>query len=278
MTHIDGREDFSKDDYNGSNLRFGVREHAMGAILNGMYLHGGVRAYGGTFLIFSDYMKASMRLASLMKLPVTYVLTHDSIGVGEDGPTHQPIEQLATLRALPNFITYRPADARETAAGWHIALTSKETPVGLALTRQGLPLLDGTGKEALKGGYVLKKETKDLELILIATGSEVNLIYEASKKLEEEGIGTRVVSMPSSEIFDNQSDDYKESVLPKNKRKRLAVEAGSPLGWHKYVGIDGDIISMEGFGASGPGDELFKHFGFTVEDVVKRAKKLHKGE
>ncbi len=277
-THIDGKENFSKEDYGGSNLRFGVREHAMGGILNGMYLHGGVRAYGGTFLIFSDYMKPSMRLASLMKLPITYVLTHDSIGVGEDGPTHQPIEQLTTFRSMPNFITYRPADARETAAGWHIALNSKDTPVGLALTRQGLPLLEGTGKEALKGGYVLKKETKDVELILIATGSEVQLVYEASKKLEEKGISTRVVSMPSNEIFDNQSDDYKESVLPKDKTKRLAVEAGSSLGWYKYVGLNGEIISMESFGASGPGDELFKHFGFTVDNVFETAMKLHEEE
>ena len=277
-TYIDSREDFSKENYAGSNLRFGVREHAMAGTLNGMYLHGGLRPYGGTFFIFSDYMKPSMRLASLMEIPVTYVLTHDSIGVGEDGPTHQPIEQLATFRAMPNFITYRPADARETAAGWYTTLNSTNTPVGLVLTRQKLPLLEGTGKDALKGGYILRKESKELSLILIATGSEVHVAYEAAKKLEEQGIGVRVVSMPSTEIFDAQSKEYKESVLPNGQRKRLAVEAGSPFGWHKYVGCDGKIIAMETFGASAPGDELFEKFGFTVENVVKTALELHKGE
>ncbi len=274
-TYINSRQDFSKDNYAGSNLRFGVREHAMAGILNGMHLHGGVRPYGATFFIFTDYMKPSMRLASLMEIPVTYVLTHDSIGVGEDGPTHQPIEQLATFRAMPNFIAFRPADARETVAGWYTALNSKKTPVGLVLTRQKLPLLEGTGKDALKGGYILKKESKNLELILIATGSEVQLVYEASKKLEEKGIGTRVVSMPSTELFDLQSDKYKESVLPSNKRKRLAVEAGSPLGWYKYVGLDGAIIGMETFGASAPAEELFEKFGFTVENIVMTALDLH---
>ena len=277
-TYIDSREDFSKENYAGSNLRFGVREHAMAGTLNGMYLHGGLRPYGGTFFIFSDYMKPSMRLASLMEIPVTYVLTHDSIGVGEDGPTHQPIEQLSTFRSMPNFITYRPADARETVAGWYTALNSTNTPVGLVLTRQKLPLLEGTGKDALKGGYVLKKESKDLELILIGTGSEVQLAYEASKQLEEQGIGTRVISMPSTELFDAQSDEYKESVLPNEKRKRLAIEAASPFGWFKYVGCDGKVIAMETFGASAPAGELFEKFGFTVENVVKTALELHKGE
>ena len=275
-TYMDGKADFSSDDYSGRNLRFGVREHAMAGALNGMYLHGGVRPYGGTFFIFSDYMKPSMRLAALSNLPVTYVLTHDSIGVGEDGPTHQPIEQLATFRAMPNFITYRPADARETAAGWYTAITSTKTPVGLVLTRQKLPLLDGTGKEALKGGYILKKETKDLEMILIATGSEVQLVYEAATKLEESGIGTRVISMPSVELFDLQTDEYRETVLPKRVIKRIAVEAGSALGWYKYVGLNGKVIAMETFGASAPADELFKKFGFTVDNVVETALKLHK--
>ena len=275
-TYMDGKADFSSDDYSGRNLRFGVREHAMAGALNGMYLHGGVRPYGGTFFIFSDYMKPSMRLAALSNLPVSYVLTHDSIGVGEDGPTHQPIEQLATFRAMPNFITYRPADARETAAGWYTAITSTKTPVGLVLTRQKLPLLDGTGKEALKGGYILKKETKDLEMILIATGSEVQLVYEAATKLEESGIGTRVISMPSVELFDLQTDEYRETVLPKRVIKRIAVEAGSALGWYKYVGLNGKVIAMETFGASAPADELFKKFGFTVDNVVETALKLHK--
>lgn len=274
-TYMDGKKDFSEKDYSGRNIRFGVREHGMGGVLNGMYLHGGVRPYGGTFFIFTDYMKPSMRLAALSNLPVTYVLTHDSIGVGEDGPTHQPIEQLATFRAMPNFITYRPADARETAAGWHVALTSTKTPVGLVLTRQKLPLLDGTGKEALKGGYILKKESKDLELILIATGSEVQLVYEASSQLEEKGIGTRVISMPSVELFDSQTDDYIEQVLPKVVTKRVAVEAASALGWYKYVGLNGSVIAMESFGASAPADELFEKFGFTVDNVVETALKLH---
>lgn len=276
MTYMNNREDFSKENYGGSNMRFGVREHAMGGILNGMYLHGGVRPYGGTFFIFSDYMKPSMRLASLMKLPIAYVLTHDSIGVGEDGPTHQPIEQLATFRAMPNFITYRPADARETIAGWYLALNSKETPIGLVLTRQKLPLLDGTGRDALKGGYILRKETKDLKLILLASGSEVELAVKASENLEKQGIGTRVISMPSFELFDEQSEKYRESVLPKEIKNRLAIEAASSFGWEKYVGLDGKIVSMETFGASGPGTELFNKFGFTVENVVDTALKFYK--
>ena len=274
MTYIDSRKDYSVENYKGSNIRFGVREHAMGGILNGMYLHGGLRPYGGTFFIFSDYMKHSMRLASLMNLPVAYVLTHDSIGVGEDGPTHQPIEQLAMFRSMPNFVMFRPADARETAAAWYTALTRKTGPTGLALSRQTLPLLDGSGKEALKGAYVIKKEKGNLDMILLATGSEVQLVYEASKILEEKGIGARVVSMPSWELFEEQSDEYKEEVLPSNITKRLAVEAASSLGWHKYVGMNGKIISMEGFGASGPGNQLFEKFGFTVENVVEKALEL----
>ncbi|HLR20906.1 MAG TPA: transketolase [Tissierellaceae bacterium] len=273
-TLMKNREDFSAADYKGSNIRFGVREHAMAGALNGMALHGGVRPYAGTFFIFSDYMKPSMRLSALMKLPVTYVLTHDSIGVGEDGPTHQPIEQLAMFRAIPNFTIFRPADARETAAGWYTALTKEDGPTGLALTRQDLPLLEGTGKGALKGGYVVKEERSRLDVILIGTGSELQLVYEAADKLEEKGYGVRVVSMPSWEIFELQSEEYKEEVLPKNVSRRLAVEAGSPLGWHKYVGREGRIISMESFGASGPGNELFEHFGFTVEKVVEEALKL----
>ncbi len=273
-TMMNDREDFSKENYKGSNIRFGIREHAMAAILNGLSLHGGVRPYGGTFFVFSDYMKPSMRLSALMNLPVTYVLTHDSIGVGEDGPTHQPVEQLAMLRAIPNFVIFRPADARETAAGWYTALTRENGPTGLALTRQGLPLLEGTGKDALKGGYVVKREKDKLDMILIGTGSELQLAYEASKVLEEKGIGVRVVSMPSWQLFEEQSKEYREEVLPRNVHKRLAVEAGSSLGWHKYVGIDGRIISMDSFGASGPAKELFKKFGFTVENVVEEALKL----
>ncbi len=275
-TNMSSREVFSKDNYAGSNIHFGVREHAMGAALNGMALHGGVRPYGGTFFIFTDYMKPAMRLASIMELPVTYVLTHDSIGVGEDGPTHQPIEQLAVFRAQPNFIAFRPADARETAAGWYVALKSKKTPVGLVLTRQNLPLLDGTGREALKGGYVLKKEKRELQLILMASGSETSLVYEAADKLEEQGIGTRVVSMPSWELFDGQDKEYQERVLPGSVRARLAVEAASSMGWQKYTGLDGDIISLDRFGGSAPANQLFEKFGFTVDNVIKKATELLK--
>ena len=273
-TNMKNRKTFSRDDYSGSNIHFGVREHAMGAILNGLALHGGVKPYGGTFFIFTDYMKPAMRLASLMGLPVTYVLTHDSIGVGEDGPTHQPVEQLAIFRAQPNFIIFRPADARETAAGWYLAMTTKKTPVGLVLTRQNLPLLEGTGKEALKGGYVLKKETGELKLILLATGSEVELAVRASRELELKGIGSRVVSMPSWELFEQQSKAYKESVLPGNTRARIALEAGSSMGWHKYTGLDGTVVSLDSFGSSAPGELLFEEFGFTVENVVKKAMEI----
>ena len=266
------RKVFSSDDYTGSNIHFGVREHAMGAILNGMALHGGLRVYGGTFLVFSDYMKPAMRLAALMNLPITYVLTHDSIGVGEDGPTHQPIEHLAMLRSMPNMTTIRPADARETSAAWYRALT-KEGPTALILTRQGVPLLKGTGKEALKGGYILKEDGK-VDVILMGTGSEVQLIYEASNKLKEKGIGTKVVSMPSWEIFEEQTEEYKEKVLPKEITNRLAVEAASSFGWHKYVGSNGKVLGLEDFGASAPGNELFERFGFTVDRIVEEALKL----
>lgn len=273
-TNMKNRKTFSKNDYSGSNVHFGVREHGMAAALNGLTLHGGLKAYGGTFFIFSDYMKPAMRLSSLMELPVTYVLTHDSIGVGEDGPTHQPIEQLAVFRSQPNFITYRPADARETAAGWYIAMKSKKTPIGLVLSRQGLPLLEGTGKEALKGGYVLKKETKELKLILLATGSEVEIAYKAQSILEDKGYGTRLVSMPSWELFEMQSEEYKGEVLPKNVRTRVAIEAGTSMGWHKYTGLDGAIISLDHFGGSAPGNQLFEKFGFNVENLVETALNL----
>lgn len=275
-TNMKSRKAFSREDYSGSNIHFGVREHAMGAILNGLALHGGVKPYGGTFFIFTDYMKPAMRLSSLMELPVTYVLTHDSIGVGEDGPTHQPIEQLAVFRAQPNFITFRPADARETAAGWYLSMTSKNSPIGLVLTRQNLPLLEGTGKEALKGGYVLKKESGDLKLILLATGSETELAVRASMELENDGIGTRVVSMPSWEIFELQPEAYKNQVIPNDIRARVAIEAATSMGWHKYTGIDGAIISLDTFGGSAPGEQLFEKFGFTVENVVQKSRELIK--
>lgn len=275
-TYMKNRKDFSHADYTGSNLHFGVREHAMGAILNGISLHGGLRPFGATFFIFSDYMKPAMRLSSMMKLPVTYVLTHDSIGVGEDGPTHQPIEQLTVFRAQPNFITFRPCDARETAAAWYTAINSTQTPVGIVLSRQTLPLLEGTGKQALKGGYILRKETKKLKLILIASGSEVNLAYKASEKLEEEGIGTRVVSMPSFELFEMQDNEYKEEVLPSKVKARVAVEAGASLSWYKYVGLDGKIVGLDRFGESAPANKLFDKFGFNVENIVREALDLVK--
>ena len=275
-TYMDTRGEFNKNNYSGSNIRFGVREHAMAGIVNGMNLHGGVKAFGSTFFIFSDYMKPSMRLSALMGIPSIYVLSHDSIGVGEDGPTHQPIEQLAMLRATPNFITFRPADAIETAAGWITALTSLDAPTALILTRQNVPILNGSGREALKGGYIIKKEEKDLELILMASGSEVHLVYDAAKKLEEKGIGTRVVSMPSWEIFEKQDEEYKKNIFPRNINKRMAVEAASELGWHKYIGLDGKIISMETFGASGPGDEVFEKFNFTQDYIVEKALELLK--
>lgn len=274
-TNMKNRESFSKENYSGSNVHFGVREHAMAGIVNGLALHGGVRPFGATFFIFSDYMKPSMRLSGLMNLPVTYVLTHDSIGVGEDGPTHQPIEQLAMLRSMPNFTTFRPADARETAAAWYTAITSKTSPTGLILTRQTLPNLEGTGRGALKGGYIVKKETKELEIILMASGSEVQLAYKAASIIEKkENVGVRVISMPSWELFEKQTAEYKLEVFPKEIRKRVAVEAGSSFGWHKYVGLDGSVISIDGFGASAPANLLFEKFNFTVEHVVAEALKL----
>lgn len=273
-TNMKNRESYGADNYIGSNMHFGIREHAMAAISNGMALHGGLRVYNGTFLVFSDYMKPAMRLSAIMKLPVTYVLTHDSIGVGEDGPTHQPVDQIPMLRSIPNFTIFRPADARETAAGWKLAMTKKDGPVGLALSRQTLPNLEGSGEEALKGGYILKRESKDLEYIILASGSEVSIAIQAAEDLEVKGHGTRVVSMPSMELFEEQSKEYKAEVLPSNIRKRLAVEAAEPSLWYKYVGLDGDVIGMSTFGASGPGGKLFDKFGFTKENIVEKALEL----
>ncbi len=274
-TEIKKMGDFSALDYAGSNLHFGVREHAMAAIANGMTAHGGLTVYVATFFVFSDYMKGAMRLSAMMKLPVLYVLTHDSIGVGEDGPTHEPIEQLASLRSIPNFTVIRPADSRETAAAYVSALSRTDGPTALALTRQNLPLLDGSGKGALKGAYILKDSEKEIpDMILMASGSEVQLIVQAQKVLKEQGINARVVSMPSWEIFEEQTADYKESVLPKGVRARLAVEAGTSFGWQKYTGLDGDVIAIDHFGASGKYNILFEEFGFTVENIVKKAKEI----
>ena len=273
-TNMNDRGDFSAEDRSGSNLHFGVREHAMAAITNGIYAHGGLKPYCATFFVFSDYMKGAMRLSALMKLPVTYVLTHDSIGVGEDGPTHEPIEQLAALRSMPNMTVFRPADSKETAAAWYYAITNGSTPTSIVLTRQNLPLYDESGKEALKGGYILKDCKKEIpDVILMASGSEVELIYNAADQLETKGIDVRVVSIPSFELFDAQDEVYKESVMPKSVRARVAVEALSSFGWHKYTGLDGEVISLDTFGASGPADKLFEQYGFTVENVVRTALK-----
>ena len=270
-TNMKDEGDFSKENYKGRNLHFGVREFAMTAIANGITLHGGLRAYIATFFVFSDYTKPMARLAALMGLPVTYVFTHDSIGVGEDGPTHEPIEQLAMWRALPNVNTFRPADATETAAGWYLAITSTKTPTALVLTRQNLPQLPGSSKDALKGAYVVSeaKDPADMKGILIGTGSEVSLAIEAQKELAAQGIDVRVVSMPCQELFDAQSAAYKESVLPHDVRARVAVEAAADFGWGKYVGLDGATVTMNGFGASAPAAKLFEKFGFTKENVVK---------
>ncbi len=265
--------------WSGRNLHFGVREHAMGAIANGIAAHGGLRPFGATFLMFSDYMRPTIRLASLMQLPVKYIFTHDSIALGEDGPTHQPVEHLAGLRAIPGLITLRPADANETAEAWRIAVESTAHPVALILTRQGLPVIDRNDYALAigvrKGAYILKDSlAKTPDLILIATGSEVSLALEAQKKLEKEGIDTRVVSMPSWELFEQQPAEYRDKILPHECRARLAIEAASPLGWHRWVGDKGDIIGVNEFGASAPGSKVMDEYGFNVDNVTERAKKL----
>lgn len=274
-TNMKDAGDFSKDNYAGTNLHFGVREQAMAAIGNGLALHGGLKAFVATFFVFSDYVKPMARLSALMKLPLTYVFTHDSIGVGEDGPTHEPVEQLAAFRSLPDFTVFRPCDRTETAAAWMYAVENECGPTGLVLTRQNLPQMEGSSKDALKGGYVIAESEKAVpDAIIIASGSEVSLAVNAKEELKKSGIDVRVVSMPSMELFDKQSAEYKESVLPNGVRKRVAVEALSDFGWYKYVGLDGRVIAMEGFGASGPAATLFEHFGFTVDNVVKTVKEV----
>ena len=276
-TIMAGRGSYSAANPIGANLHFGVREHAMSAIANGMAAHGGLRPYVAGFFVFSDYAKPALRLAALMGLPVISIFTHDSIGVGEDGPTHQPIEHLAALRSIPNFTVIRPCDTNETAAAWMAAMTRKNSPTAIVLTRQNTQLLPETGKGALKGAYILKDSEKDApDIILIATGSEIELIYNAHAELKKSGIDARVVSMPSWEIFEEQSEEYKQNILPKSVTKRLAVEAASPFGWERYIGLDGGIIAIDSFGKSGPAAELFAAFGFTVENVVKKAKELMK--
>lgn len=274
-TNMKDAGDFSKDNYAGTNLHFGVREQAMAAIGNGLALHGGLKAFVATFFVFSDYVKPMARLSALMKLPLTYVFTHDSIGVGEDGPTHEPVEQLAAFRSLPDFTVFRPCDRTETAAAWMYAVENECGPTGLVLTRQNLPQIEGSSKDALKGGYVIAESEKAVpDAIIIASGSEVSLAINAKEELKKSGIDVRVVSMPSMKLFDKQSAEYKESVLPNGVRKRVAVEALSDFGWYKYVGLDGRVIAMEGFGASGPAATLFEHFGFTVDNVVKTVKEV----
>jgi transketolase len=271
-TKIDGSPAFQKDSHEGRNFHFGVREHAMGAVLNGMNLYGGVIAYGGTFLIFSDYMKPAIRIAAISHIPTIFVFTHDSVGLGEDGPTHQPIEQLAALRAIPNLVTIRPADANEVREAWKVAIARRNGPTALALTRQAVPTLEGSnvGTSVDKGAYVLK-DFGDPEIILMASGSEVSLILDAAQKLFEEGKGVRVVSFPSWELFEKQDDVYKETVLPKNITARLAVEAGASLGWERYAK---SVIGIDHYGASAPYKVIFEKFGFTVENVVMKAKEL----
>ncbi|MBM7652153.1 transketolase [Neobacillus cucumis] len=278
-TMIKGSADYMPGAYEGRNFWFGVREFAMGAAMNGIALHGGVKVFGGTFFVFSDYLRPAIRLAALMGLPVTYVFTHDSIAVGEDGPTHEPVEQLAALRAMPGLSIIRPADGNETAAAWKLAVESTNKPTALVLTRQDLPTLKGTDTNAYdgvsKGAYVVSpadKETADA--LLLATGSEVSLAVEAQKVLAGEGVQVSVVSMPSWDRFEQQSQDYKDSVLPRNVKKRLGIEMGASFGWHKYTGDEGDVIAIDQFGASAPGEKVMEEYGFSVNNVVARVKAL----
>lgn len=275
-TIISGEKDLQSNQFGGRNMRFGVREHAMGSILNGMSLHGGLRPYGATFLIFSDYMRPAIRLAALMKLQIIYVFTHDSIGLGEDGPTHQPIEHLASLRAIPNLTVIRPCDANETAQAWKAALTNQNGPTALALTRQGLPTLDRNTLAAAdglqRGGYILSDpDAGPAQVILIASGSEVSIALKAASQLSTRNVAARVVSMPSWELFDDQPEDYRRKVLPPETPLRVAVEAGSRQGWSRYVGLSGAVVGLDHFGASAPSGVLYEKFGITVENVVEKA-------
>ena len=271
-TYLNKVGDFSAENYRGRNLHYGVREQAMTGIGNGIMLYGGLKTFVSTFFVFSDYVKPMARLSALMNLPLIYVLTHDSIGVGEDGPTHEPVEQLTMLRAMPNFNVFRPCDAQETNAGWYLAMTSKTTPTALVLSRQNLPQIKGSSREALKGEYVIDECEGTPEIIIIASGSEVTLAVEAKKRIRGKAI--RVVSMPSMDIFKQQSREYRESILPPGIEKRIAIEAGSRMSWGEFVGLKGKYITMDSFGASAPADELFKRYGFTVDNVVKMINKL----
>jgi transketolase len=279
QTLIKGEVDFQAEQFGSRNFRFGVREHGMGAILNGMALHGGLIPYGGTFLIFSDYMRPAIRLAALMQLQVIYVFTHDSIGLGEDGPTHQPVEQLAALRAIPNLTVLRPCDASETAEAWRFALSHQNGPVALVLTRQGVPVLDRSvfapAAGLQQGAYALAEPAEGKpDLLLIASGSEVHLAIEASKKLGQKGISSRVVSMPSWELLDQQSDAYRRDLFPPEIKVRIAIEAGRTQGWWRYVGEKGDVVGIDHFGASAPYKILYEMFGITADRVVEKALRL----
>jgi transketolase len=277
-TYMNAFNEFQKDVYDGRNIRFGVREHAMGGIMSGMFLHNGLRPYGGTFLVFADYMRPAIRVASLMKLPIIYVFTHDSIAVGEDGPTHQPVEQLASLRAIPGLTVIRPGDAYETAQAWRHAVKNTRGPVALILSRQKLPILnrDTMENNLTDGAYILADCESKPDIILIGTGSEVHIALEAQKRLALENIAARVVSMPSWELFEQTPQEYKDHVLSPDVTLRLAVEAGSPMGWEKYVGNSGAIIGIKGFGASAPGGTVMEQFGFTPENIVQKAMELLK--
>ena len=279
-TDLKGYEDFTPKTPTGRYVRYGIREHAMAAIMNGIAIYGGIIPYGGTFLVFSDYLRGSLRISSISKIKPIFVFTHDSIGVGEDGPTHQPVEHLAALRSIPGMILLRPCDANETSEAWKFAIEHKGSPVALALTRQNLKIIDrkkySSAEGLQKGAYIISDTEGIPELIIIASGSEVNLALEAAEKLNNDGIKTRVVSFPSWEIFEMQSEEYKESVLPKEVRARIAIEAGVSLGWHKYVGLDGEIIAVDKYGSSAPQKIVFEKYGFTVANVLKKAKQILK--
>ncbi|SDJ00097.1 transketolase [Salimicrobium halophilum] len=280
-TTVKGEDDFSKDNYAGRNVWFGVREHAMAAALNGMALHGGLKVYGGTFFVFSDYLRPSLRLSAIQNLPVNYVFTHDSIAVGEDGPTHEPVEHLAALRAIPNLSVIRPADGNESSAAWRLALESTSQPTALVLTRQGLPTLEGTKEKAYegvkKGAYVLSDSDKDTpDTILLASGSEVQLAMAAKEELKKKNVDARVVSIASFDRFEAQNDGYKEEVLPNSVRNRVAIEMASSFGWDRYVGLDGKVIGIDRFGASAPGNTVIENYGFTVDNVVEQVESFVK--
>jgi len=277
-SNVKEAKDYNKDTPEGKNVWFGVREFAMGAAVNGMAAHGGLHPYAATFFVFSDYLKPALRLSSIMGLNSTFIFTHDSIAVGEDGPTHEPIEQLAGLRAIPNMNVIRPADGNETRVAWEVALESEQTPTSLVLTRQNLPTLD-VDKQTVengvrKGAYIVFETEQQLEYLLLASGSEVNLAVEAAKELEQQGKGVRVISMPNWYAFEEQSSEYKESILPSDVTKRIAIEMASPLGWHKYVGIEGKVIGIDSFGASAPGDLVVEKYGFTKENILKQVRSL----